>query len=179
MSRESTRIGWLSRRVDGVTGVIESSSCRLRCEPNVVVRGVVFSACPPSRPALLMVLTFRVMPAPPSCPFCSRCLLLLIRRNRMTPTIASRPTTPPATPPAIAPTSVDDLLESWPVEAAGIGVMTTVRVMTMPLSVTSVGTVTGCSVAAGESFVEGFLVVGFGDGDDGGGGGGDDDGGEF
>ena len=67
----------------------------------------------------------------------------------MPPTIAIKATNPPATPPAIAATlDLDSGLESC--EAAALGVKTTVRVTTTPLSVTKVGIVTGCSVGVGE-----------------------------
>lgn len=137
-------------------GVIDSSSCRLRCEPKVVTSGVGDFSLRPSRPDLLIVLTFRVMPEG-SCPSCCCCRLFLHKKKKMPPTIASRPTTPPATPPAMAPTL--DFSSGSSVAAAGdVGDMTTVRVMTLPLSVTTVGIVTGCSVTEGESSVSDVLV---------------------
>ena len=168
-SRESTKIGWLNRRLDGVMGVPVSLSFLLLCEPNFVTIGVGdFSVRPPSRPARLMVLTFRVIPDESPPPFSWSCCLRLFlhNKNRMPPTIAIKATNPPATPPAIAATLVLDSVVFGSLEASEadeVGVMTTVRVTTTPLSVTRVGIVTGCSVWVGVrvEVAEGFwLCVG-------------------
>lgn len=109
-----------------------------------------FSREVPSKPALLMVLTFLVMPPEPSPSPSSRCCLcfrLRQSRKRTPPAIANIPTTPPTTPPTMAPVLELPLL--CPLLAgADEGVMTTVRVMTTPLSVTTVGTVMGSSSVA-------------------------------
>jgi len=87
----------------------------------------------------------------------------------MPPAMANNAITPPATPPAIAPTLVELLSESEDPVSAGaavaVGVTTSVRVMTRPLSVTTVGIVTGSSADVGVSsdsddwVVDGFALV--------------------
>lgn len=84
----------------------------------------------------------------------------------MPPAMANNAITPPATPPAIAPTLVELLSESEDPVSAGaavaVGVTTSVRVMTRPLSVTTVGIVTGSSADVGVlSDSDDWVVDGF------------------
>ena len=149
-SRESIMTGWLYRLSVAVIGLIESPSCRLpRVLKLVMIRGgywMSLSAVFPSRPALLMVLVFRVIPdglaaSPCSCSRC--CFLLRQRAKNTTPTIAKSPTTPPTTPPAMAPVFFLPPSLSFSAEE-DVGMATTVRVTTAPLSVTTQMLVEGC-----------------------------------
>lgn len=140
-SRESIIKGWLYLRSDEVIGLIESLSCRLEWEwEKLVTMGggywTSLSAECPSRPALLMVLVFRVMPdEPPTSAWSSwRCLRFRQRKNTTAPTMARRTARPPTTPPTIAP--VLEPLPLLPVlDGAEVGETTMVRVITAPLSV--------------------------------------------